>query len=216
MKKINLSKRLTVFLPIFLFVPTVPVAIGSNKILDFKFQNEYLINGTLAFVFIITVLLLLTKKWNLRDIGFNPENPTKGVGLTLGLCILGLLFAGPYANILGFTETINIAKADWIRVVKWSLFYVVAQDFMYQSFLSKVGHEIFKGKSATIIITTLVTILFIWMHSIFARPLAVMAFVAPGAIAFSFMFQKYKNVYLVFCLHMVYSLLAFYHIVFKY
>lgn len=216
MKKINLSKRLTLFLPIFLFVPTVPVAIGSNNILNSSLQNEYLINGTLSLVIIVTVLLLSTKKWSFYDIGFNPKNPIKGFGLTVILCILGLFLVGSYANILGFTETVDISKVDWVKVVKWSFFYVIAQDFMYQSFLSKVGHEIFKGRNSTTIVTILVTILFIWMHSIFSRPLAVMAFVAPGAIIFKLLYNKYQNVYLVFLIHTFYSLLAFYHTVFTY
>ena len=216
MKKTILSKRFLVFLPLFIFPPTVPVAVGNNKILDAQFQNEYLINGALIFVVIVTVLLLITKVWDLRNIGFKPENLTKGFGLTLGLCLFGLLLAGPYARLLGFNETVDVASVDWLKVTKWSLLYVFAQNFMYQSFLSKVGREIFAGKKGEIITDVCVVVLFIWMHSMFGRPLAVMAFVAPGAIIFKLLYNKYKNVYLVSFLHTVYSLIAFYHIVFRY
>ncbi len=216
MKKIILHKRFTVFLPLFLFIPTVPVAVGSNNILDSQFQNEYLLNGTLGVVVIVTIFLLLTKNWKFSDIGFKPEDPLKGLGLTAGLCLGGLFLVGPYARLLGFNETVEISEVDWGKVIRWSLLYVVAQDFMYQSFLSKVGREIFKGKYEDIITTVLVIILFTWMHSIFDRPLAVMAFVAPGAIIFTLLYNKYRNIYLVNFVHMFYSVLAFYYIVFKY
>jgi membrane protease YdiL (CAAX protease family) len=216
MKKTLLSMRFMVFIPSFLFIPTVPVAVASNNILDPNFQNEYLLNGTLIIVVIITSILLLKKKWKFSDIGFKPDKPFKGLGLTLFLCLIGLLFAGPYARLLGFTETVDMSKVDIWKVVKWSFLYALAQDFMYQSFLSKVGREIFTGKNGKIITAVLVIILFTWMHRIFPRPFAVMAFVAPGSIIFTLLYNKYENTCLVSLAHTFYSLLAFYHIVFKY
>jgi hypothetical protein len=216
MKKIIFYKRFVVFLPLFLFVPTVPVAVGSNNILDSQTQNESLIYGTLVFVIIVTGLLLLTRRWNLSDVGLKPKDPTKGLSLTLALCIVGLSLAGPYARLLGFNETVNVSKVDWLGVIKWSVLYVFAQDFMYQGFLSKVGREIFSGKKGEMITDICVVILFIWMHSMFGRPVAVMTFVAPGAVIFKLLYNKYENVYLVSLLHTPYSLIAFYHVVFHY
>lgn len=217
MKNFFLSKRFFVFTPLLLFVPTVPVAIANNNLLDPKNQNEYLLNGTLGIALVATITFLLTKIWSLSDIGFRPKEPAKGFYISGLFCFIGAMFAGPYARMLGFTETIDVSKVQSSETIRWSLLYVVVQDFLYWSFLLKIAKEIFpKRKIGEIIAITCVVLLFIWMHSIFHRPLAVMAFVAPGAIIFAWLYNKYKNLYCVFMVHAVYSLIAFYHIVFKY
>lgn len=216
MKKIIKHKRLVSFFSLFLFVPTVPVALGSTNILSSQFKNEYLINGTLLFVVSITLVLIWTGNWKFYDIGFKPKKPFKGFFVTLLLCIAGFFLVGPYARALGFNENVNLMQVDWVKIVKWSFIYAIAQDFMYQSFLSKVGREIFENKKMLVAVDISIVILFIWMHSIFDRPWAVMAFVAPGAIIFKLLYNKYQNVYLVFLIHTFYSLLAFYYKVFNY
>lgn len=201
----NLITRSFAFL--FFFTAITPVVIGHAHPFSSEIQNPILLGTTFIFVATIIGVLLVGGVWKWSDIGFRPEPFFKGFWWYPLVWGAALLVAGPYARFLGFTKPIDLSQVSTFKLVLWSGIFCHMQDILYWGFLANIATRMFA--KSKVVPPLLVITLFIGMHSLFPRPLQVMAFVAPGAVIFTLLYREYKNMYLITLTHSILSLIAF-------
>lgn len=157
----------------------------------------------LAGVFLATLWIVVHEHWSYKTLGIRADNITHSVfPYTLFTIVMVVLLIG-LAFILGKSP-----DAQWYLNPHLIFLFIpisLVQEFLYRSFLMQELTLLHLRSFYLIIINTL---LFAFLHIIYASPLIIIPITFFAGLGFAWMFRRYPNFYLIGTSHAVLNFVA--------
>ena len=172
----------------------LPVILVYFKIIPFKYRRH-----ALAAISIVVILLCITEKITLKQLGIRTDNIVSGLIPYALFTILGVL-------ILYIISKMTARQADenFYSNKKFIIIIVVGsiiQEFLYRGFLIPKLYAIFADNTALIILVNVV--LFTLVHIIYSNTRATIITIFIAGIFFSGVYLIYPNLILISLSHIV-------------
>lgn len=194
----------------FTTVPILPplcIAAMQFTRVSTEHLNAVVLALVFLFVAITTYLRVWRGMWTIKSIGCTPIT-MDGICDHIDAILLGVIWFIVWGRF--HPSQWNV---DWQKILYWSGIGVLAQVFLYQVYLWKVGQELLPNHPW--VNFTLNTAFFAGMHFIFPDPWYKMIFIIPGAIMFTLLYKVHQNVFLILPVHMVFNMIAIQEGIFK-
>lgn len=184
----------------FLLISIVPVVLLWTKV--FSPAAIFIVLSTVFItVFCIVVWRINKNVWTWKEIGFRTDNITKQSLLHYVIATM----SGAIALCLAWTYTSNMIGFPMQTVLLYSLIGSMFQEFLYRSYLMRLGKELFIHQQVNFVVNV---VLFTGMHFFYDKNLITMMLIFCGGVLFTGLYQRYPNFYLISSAHIVLNLVA--------
>lgn len=198
--EISTHKKQVVFLQIF-FIFVVPIMLIYFNILPKEARVFILI-----LVCLVIYGIIKKERYSPQELGISVHTFKKYLIPYLSLMTLSVLAVVAYAEKLEMEPQPNW----WTQPHFLFLFLIVSflQEFAYRSFLIPKLKQIFDDRLGIVIINAL---LFTLLHIIYPIPQLMLPLAFIGGLAFSVIYMKYPNLFLISLTHSVLNFVAVLH-----
>ncbi len=180
------------------FVFVVPVALIYFGVLPF--QHRIIIIGTYS---IFAVLLVVFQRWSPKSLGIRTDNLDKVIIPYTIFTIFSILI------LVGVAYLLNKKPIDaWYTHTHLLFLFLpssITQEFLYRGFLME---ELSRLKLSIFSVIAVNTILFTFLHTIYAQKAIVLPLVFASGIGFAWMYHKYPNLIAISASHAILNLTA--------
>lgn len=168
----------------------------------------HVLSAIFVIVSIVAGYQIIKGNWKLKDIGITKDYINRrsllwyGSALVLSIIVFFSLYR---------TEQVNDIT---IKTIVLSFLVSAAQVVLYQGYLMKVGHEIFREKLWPVNVLMNV-ILYTYMHAFYSLSNLEYVLIVAAGIMFATLYRYFPNIFLVIILHFITNLQAIYLGVFQ-
>ena len=163
----------------------------------------HVLSAIFVIVSIVAGYQIIKGNWKLKDIGITKDYINRrsllwyGSALVLSIIVFFSLYR---------TEQVNDIT---IKTIVLSFLVSAAQVVLYQGYLMKVGHEIFREKLWPVNVLMNV-ILYTYMHAFYSLSNLEYVLIVAAGIMFATLYRYFPNIFLVIILHFITNLQAIY------
>lgn len=181
---------------LFLFV--LPVLLLYFKKINFKYRIY-----VLSFISIITFIIILLEKWDLKKIGVRLDNIKNSIFPYMIFTIMGVILLIFISKLLKNKPDKNFYKQK--HFIFGFLILSILQEFLFRGFLIVKLSEIMNPSILIILVNAL---LFTFMHIIYFNKKSIIILLFLSGIVFAYLYLNYPNLIIISISHSILNYVA--------